>query len=414
MVNTKSLKKLVLLGSLYVSQFIPFFFLYQALPVFMRQRGFSLQAISLLSFLIFPSVLNFLWSPLIDRYSFTTLGHYRFWVICFQILIACTTFAAGLINIGHNFTALIVCLFVVSIFSASQNIATDALAVKILDVSERGLGNGVQMGGNYLGAVIGGGGLLILLNDWGWTATMLTLTLLMVLALLPILRYKEPSRKIHAAPQTAPHNVPALMNLVKFFLRPKMWRWVLILALSMRGGMMATTMYRPLLVDIGLSLADIGWLLGVVSYSAGIVAALAAGFLMNPLGRKRSLIFFGLLDAIATATCLLPTFGLTNLPTLYLIAIAVQFAISMANTAICTIMMDKSELRTAGTDYTIQTSVVSFSTIVAAAISGIIAQSLGYRGVFVISAALSLIGVAIIAIAFDNTKSDRDLVLTPQ
>jgi MFS transporter, PAT family, beta-lactamase induction signal transducer AmpG len=71
MISTKSLKKLGLLGCLYVSQFLPTAFLYQALPVFMRQQGVSLKAISFLSLLILPSALNFLWSPLLDRYSFT-------------------------------------------------------------------------------------------------------------------------------------------------------------------------------------------------------------------------------------------------------------------------------------------------------------------------------------------------------
>lgn len=417
MVSTKTLKKLVLLGSLYVSQYIPAFFLYLALPLFMRQQGFSLKAISSLSLLVFPSVLNFLWSPFIDRYSFTTLGHYRFWVICFQLLVAGTTVAGGLIDIEHNLTALIVCLLVVSILSASQNIATDALAVKLLNANERGVGNGVQLGGQYLGAVIGGGVMLNLLKDWGWTATMLTLALLVVVALLPILWYKEPSTKNHQVPHTAAdlqRPAPALANLVKFFLRPGMWRWVLVLALSMRGGMMATTMYRPLLVDLKLSLAEIGLLLGVVSYSAGIVGAIAAGFLMNPLGRKRALIFFGLFESVALLTCLLPTFGVTNLPALYLIAIVVQFSMSMATTATYTIMMDKSELETAGTDYTIQNSIASFSTIGAATISGVIADALGYRGVFAISAAISLIGVAIIAIAFDDTRSTQDSAFTPQ
>lgn len=410
MVSTKTLKKLVILGSLYVSQFIPAFFLYLALPVFMRQQGFSLKAISSLSLLVLPSVLNFLWSPFIDRYSFTALGHYRFWVICFQLLVAATTVVGGLIDIQHNLSALIICLFVVSIFSASQNIATDALAVKLLNVNERGLGNGVQLGGEYLGAVIGGGVMLNLLDDLGWTASMLTLALLVVIALLPILRYKEQSRKNHQARSTA----PALANLVKFFLRPGMWRWVLVLALSMRGGMMATTMYRPLLVDLKLSLAEIGLLLGIVSYSAGMVGAIAAGSLINPLGRKRSLIFFGLFESVAIATCLLPTFGVTNLPTLYLIGIVVQFSMSMATTATYTIMMDKSEVETAGTDYTIQTSVASFSTIGAATISGVIADAFGYRSAFAISAAISLIGVAIIAIAFDDTISTQDSTLTPQ
>ncbi|MHC5831601.1 MAG: hypothetical protein ACYT04_90445, partial [Nostoc sp.] len=87
---------------------------------------------------------------------------------------------------------------------------------------------------------------------------------------------------------------------------------------------------------------------------------------------------------------------------------------SMASTTISTIMMDKSQLETAGTDYSIQGSVASFSGIAAAAISGVIAEAFRYRGVFAISVAIAVLGVAIIAIAFDDTRSTHDSALTPQ
>jgi MFS family permease len=406
MISTKSWKKLGLLGSLYMSQFIPTMFLFQALPVFMRQQGVSRQAIGLLSLLILPSMFNFLWSPLLDRYSFTSVGHYQFWIICFQLLIACTTVAGGLLDIQHNFIALLICLFVMCFFCCLQNIATDALAVGLLDVNERGLGNGVQIGGSYLGAVIGGGVMLSLLNYWGWKATMFTLALLVIIALLPVLQHKERSRKPVFESR---HPTLAWKSLVKFFRRPGIWRWVIILMIYLKGSAIASTMYRPFLVDIGLSLGEIGLLLGVVSYSTGVLGALMAGLLINPLGRKRSLILFGLLQAVSIAIYLLPAFGVSNLPILYLAAISVQFSTSMASTATSTIMMDKSELETSGTDYSIQGSVASFSGIVAAATSGIIAEAFGYQGVFAISVAIAVFGVGVIGIAFDDTRT-----LTPQ
>ena len=173
------------------------------------------------------------------------------------------------------------------------------------------------------------------------------------------------------------------------------------------GSMMATTMFRPLLVDIGLSLPEIGWLLGVVSYSAGILGAIVAGLLIAPLGRKRSLILFGLLRAIAISTYLLPAFGVTNLPVLYLVAISVQISISMATTPLYTVMMDKSNLETAGTDYTMQNSIVHLGGIVAAAMSGVIVRMVGYRGVFATSIVVSIIGVVLIAKMFDDINHQK-------
>ena len=165
-------QKLGLLGSLYVSQHIPLAFVYEALPVFLRQQNVSLQTLGLLQLLALPLVFKFLWSPLIDRYGVTRWGHYRFWILCLQIGLGVAIALLALINITQQFTLLLLGLLLVSLLSASQDIATDALAIGLLSPAERGLGNGIQRGGNSLGAIIGGGGMLLLLSSWGWRTTL--------------------------------------------------------------------------------------------------------------------------------------------------------------------------------------------------------------------------------------------------
>ena len=369
----------------------------------MRQEGMSLQVIGLLPLLAIPVMLKFLWSPLIDRYGFTRWGHYRFWIICLQLLVIFTVIGLGFFGINQNFIILLLGLLSLSLLSSSQDIATDALAVGLLEPQERGLGNAIQTSGNYMGAVIGGGGMLILLSRWGWQATLLTMASIMLVALVPIFLHRERIKK----PSKAYITKPALKNLIDFCRYPGIGRWLLMLVFYSSGSMMATTMFRPLLVDIGLSLPEIGWLLGVVSYSAGILGAIIAGLLIAPLGRKRSLVLFGLLRAIAISTYLLPAFGVTNLPVLYLAAISVQISIGMAMTPLYTVMMDKSNLETAGTDYTTQNSIVHLGGIVAAAMSGVIVRMLGYRGVFVTSIVVSIIGVVLIAKIFNDINHQK-------
>ena len=369
----------------------------------MRQEGISLQVIGALPLLAIPVMLKFLWSPLIDRYGFTRWGHYRFWIIWLQLLVIFTVIGLGFFGIKKNFIVLLLGLLSLSLLSSSQDIATDALAVGLLEPQERGLGNAIQTSGNYMGAVIGGGGMLILLSQWGWRATLLTMASIMLVALIPIFLHQERIKK----PSKAHITKPALKNLIDFCRYPGIGRWLLMLVFYSSGSMMATTMFRPLLVDIGLSLPEIGWLLGVVSYSAGILGAIVAGLLIAPLGRKRSLILFGLLRAIAISTYLLPAFGVTNLPVLYLVAISVQISISMATTPLYTVMMDKSNLETSGTDYTMQNSIVHLGGIVAAAMSGVIVRMVGYRGVFATSIVVSIIGVVLIAKMFDDINHQK-------
>ncbi|WP_455390420.1 MFS transporter [Oscillatoria salina] len=385
------LKTLGLLGSLYVSQYIPLTFIYEALPAFVREQGMSLEVIGLLPLVALPTIFKFLWAPAIDRYGFTRWGHYRFWIISFQLLAIASVVIAGKLDLEGNFLLLLVAMFALCLWCASQDIATDALAVAVLEPQERGWGNGVQMSGNYFGAVIGGGGMLILLDWWGWRSSMLVLAALMLFALLPILNFRESRCQ---KPDTSQF---VLLDLVRFCRRPQMWRWLVVLALFTAGPMMANTMFRPLLVDIELSMTDIGLLLGVASYGAGIVGAIAAGFLISRLGRRRSLLVFSSLRAICVAAYLLPALGATTLPVLYAIAMSSQFTNSMAITALFTLMMDKSELTTAGTDFTLQTSLVYLGGILAAPFSGLAAKGFEYEGAFLLAIALSIGSVVAIA-----------------
>ncbi|NJN11720.1 MAG: MFS transporter [Richelia sp. RM2_1_2] len=395
------LSKLILLAALYTAQFIPTTFFIQTVPVFMRQQNMSLDAIGFLSFLILPSALKFLWSPFIDRYSLPKLGHYRGWIICFQLLLAFVTFGCAFIDIQENFSTLIVCIFCAFLFSSSQDIATDALAVNLLEPHERGIGNAIQSGGNIFGAIIGGGGVLILLDRIGWKYSLIIMSLTMLLTLIPIILYQE---QFNCKPKKSSFFKSYFQPFIKFLSRPKILPWLLVLLLYMGGEMMSGTMLRPLFVDRGLSLSDIGLMLGIVSYSARIFSALIAGVLITKLGRIRCLILFGFAASIATLLYIIPANGVSNIPVLYAVTITVNALQGMAYTALLSAMMDKCDRDTAATDYTLQVSVVYIGGIAASILSGKITTSTGYTFMFTISAAVSLLSVFIIIIFNRNVR----------
>ncbi|GAA6615382.1 MFS transporter [Scytonema sp. NUACC26] len=387
------LAKLILLAALYTSQFIPTTFFIQTVPVFMRQQNMSLDAIGFLGFLILPSALKFLWSPFIDRYRIRGLGHYRGWIICFQVLLVLVTFGCAFINIRENFNILIICMFLAFLFSSSQDIATDALAVNLLEPQERGLGNAIQSGGNIFGAIVGGGGVLILLDRVGWRYSLIFMSLVMLFTLVPVLLYQE---QVSTKSKKTNFFRSYFQPFVNFLSRPKILPWLFVLLLYMSGEMMSSTMIRPLLSDRGLSLSDIGLMLGIVSYSARIVSALIAGIIIPQLGSVRSLILFGLIAAITTLLYIVPAVGVSSLPILYGVSIAVNATQSMAYTALLSAMMDKSNPETAAIDYTLQVSIMYIGGIAATVVSGAIASTTGYAFTFIISAALSLLSILLI------------------
>ncbi|MEM9007347.1 MAG: MFS transporter, partial [Cyanobacteria bacterium P01_F01_bin.86] len=66
----------------------------------------------------------------------------------------------------------------------------------------------------------------------------------------------------------------------------------------------------------------------------------------------------------------------------------------------------------AGTDYTLQTSFIGIGSILAAALSGVLAQAIGYRGVFTLSGLLLLICMVLITTALPSSHPQPSQVAT--
>ncbi|MBV6622458.1 MAG: hypothetical protein KI793_05815 [Rivularia sp. (in: Bacteria)] len=129
--------------------------------------------------------------------------------------------------------------------------------------------------------------------------------------------------------------------------------------------------------------------------------------MITKLGRINSLILFGLAASIATLLYIIPATGVSNLPMLYAVTITVNALQGMAYTALLSAMMDKCDLPTAATDYTLQVSVVSIGGVAASMLSGTIASATGYAGMFTISAAISLLSVLVIFKFFRRLTVER-------
>lgn len=377
------IRKLVLLASLYASQGLPFGFFSQTLPVLMRQQQYSLRWIGLSTLLALPWALKWLWAGLVDTVYRPSWGRRRSWILPLQTL-SCLTLA-GLALLGERevLVWLLIGSFLTNLFSATQDVATDGLAVEQLEERERGLGNGVQVAGYRLGMIVGGSLLLVLLDAVGWQPAMLTLAALLATLTLPILLFRE--RKT-SAPEAH------LGAVFTWFGQPSHRAWLVVLLGYKFGDALATAMFKPYLVDAGLTLANIGWIDGALGSTAGLLGSLAGGMLFTQAGYRRSLLSFGLVSAASTAAYAwaaaapLPVWGYAMLVS------GEHFAGGMATVALFTAMMQFCRQGTEGSDYTLQASVVVLSTGIAGTISGVLAEQLGYSSLFALAAFVSVAG----------------------
>lgn len=379
--------KLGLLSTLYFSQGLPFGFFVQALPVLLREQGLSLPAISMTSLLALPWALKFAWAPWVD-----SSPKRKHWIVPLQWGSAAVMFITALLNPSTMLWAVLVAVFLANLLAATQDIATDGLAVDELDYEERGLGNGIQVAGYRVGMIVGGGLMLVIFDYTGWALTFGSLGVLLLAASIPILMRDEPARE-RTLDDGEPMNWRAILDIVK---RPGMPTWLLVLILYKFGESLAGGMLRPYLVDLGMREAQIGWMLGTAGFTSGLLGALAGGWGAQKLGRKRALILFGALQTFGVTLYAVAALGANDLWMLYTFCIIEHFTGGLATATLFTMMMDRCQEHSGGTDYTVQASVVVLSTGIAGSMSGFVAAKFGYLFHFWFGSTLNILGLLII------------------
>lgn len=381
-VSRLPIAKLGLLASLYAAQGLPFGFFSQALPVLMRQQNYSLRWIGLSTLLALPWALKWLWAGVIDTVYPKRWGRRRGWILPLQLLNCLTLATVGILGDSREVVWLLVGSFVTNLFAATQDVATDGLAVEQLSAKERGLGNGVQVAGYRLGMIVGGSLLLVWFDHVGWTLAMLSLAAVLGLLTIPTFLFRE-------TPTTTPG---AHVGAALTWFRAGNWAWAFVLLVYKFGDALATGMFKPYLVDAGLTLPDIGWIDGALGSAAGLLGSLAGGLAFTRLGYRTAITGFGLVSA--TSTALYAFTSLTVLPLWgYATLVGVEhFAGGMATVALFTAMMHYCRKGSEGSDYTVQASVVVLSTGLAGSLSGFLAERVGYTGLFALGTVLSIAG----------------------
>ncbi len=258
----------------------------------------SLQDIGFLTLVGSAYTLKFLWAPLIDRYVPPLLGRRRGWMAVMQLLLAVSLMLMGLLSPANALAPLALIAVLVAFFSATQDIAFDAYRTDVLRPPERGAGAALSVLGYRLAMLVSGGLALVLADQWlGWGRMYMLMGGLMALAVLATLWAPEPEQ-----PAQAPASLTQAVvePFREFFSRPQVWTLLLLIILYKLGDAFAGALSTTFLIrGAGFSPTEVGTVNKILGLSATIVGALAGGTLMAKLGLYRSLMMFGILQAVS-------------------------------------------------------------------------------------------------------------------
>ncbi len=373
------------------------------LQAWLTVTGVDLKTIGLFTLVGLPYTLKFLWSPLMDRFVPPWLGRRRGWMVSAQAALLAGIVAMALTGPDAPWTLAVLALLV-AFMSASQDIAFDAYRADLLQAPERGFGAAVSVTGYRIGMLAAGAVALILAERIGWRETYVLMAGLMAVGLLATLFSPEP-----AAPAQVPRSLSdaVWLPLQEFFTRERAIALLLVIVLYKIGDALAGALTTAFLIrGVGFSPTEVGVVNKGMGLAATIVGALIGGAAMARWGLFRSLLVFGLLQALSNLSFMVLAWSGKSYP-LMVGAIAVEnLSGGMGTAAFVALMMSLCDHRFTATQFALLSALAAVGRVVVGPPSGYLVDHVGWAVFFLISTAAALPGLWVLW-RLRDTLTDR-------
>jgi MFS transporter, PAT family, beta-lactamase induction signal transducer AmpG len=364
------------------------------LQAWLTVEGVDIKTIGLFTLVGLPYTLKFLWSPLLDRFAFPLFGRRRGWILVFQALLLILIFAMSMVSPAKAPWLLAFLAFSLAFASSSQDIVVDAYRAEVLREKERGLGAAVSVTGYRVAMLISGALALILSGILGWQSTYMIMAVLMVVGMTATWLGPEPED-----PGTPPKTLQEAVSgpLVEFFSRKGAWAMLALIVLYKLGDAFAGSLTTTFLIrGVGFSVGEVGAINKGMGLAATIVGALFGGALMARLGLFRSLLFFGILQAVSNLSFMVLAMLGKNYPMLVFTIGFENLAGGMGTAAFVAFLMALCNHNFTATQFALLSALASLGRVFVGPTSGILVDEFGWLLFFLVTFLAALPGLMLL------------------
>jgi len=374
------------------------------LQAWFKDSGLSNTKIGLLSYVALPYLLKFLWAPLLDRFPLPLplLGRRRGWILVFQLAIAVMIAALAVQNPSQSLLMVTVCAVAIVFFSASQDIVFDAYRTDIAQPHERGLAAAANNLGYRTAAWLAFAFALVLADFAGWRIALFTLAAIM--AGFSVVTWFAPEPDYAQAPP-ATLAVAVREPLRELFGMPGAVAFIALIMLFKVGDAFALKLYTPFLMDMGFSKTEIGLVAKAVFTSTAVAGAIVGGLWMVKLGLLRSMLLFGVLQALSNLLYYAVALAGRDFPLMIAATAIDNFAGSMGNIASVALIMALCDQRFSAFQYALLSTLALLPRYALGGPAGWLADNGGWDTYFVVSFLIGLPGVALVWLLRDKVRS---------
>jgi len=352
--------------------------------------GLDLKTIGIFTLVGLPYTLKFLWAPLLDRIVPPWLGRRRGWMLLTQIGVAIGLAVMGLVGPGDHPEWLGMIALGVAFLSASLDIVFDAYRTDLLLPTERGFGAAVWVNGYRFALLLASSGALVLADHIGWPSTYLLLAGLMGAGTVTIWAAPEPTWNASAPATMAEALGEPLREL---FARSDIVKLLLLILLYKIGDAVAASLQTAFFIGgLGFSSSDVGYVKGLGLF-ATLAGALAGGIAMARLGLVRSLLVFGLFQALSNLCFTGLAWAGKSYGALAASVIVENVTGGMGTAAFLALIMSLCDHRYTATQFALLSSLEAVGRVLSGRPSAELVATVGWAQFFFISFVLALPGV---------------------
>ena len=363
------------------------------LQAWFTAAGVDVKTIGALTLLQLPYAYKFLWAPLVDRFPLTRKSRRRGWLVLTQSLLGLSCCALAWSNPVTQIFPVLALAFVIAFVSATQDIAVDAYRAETLPTAQRGLGAGISVAGYRVAMLVSGAGALVLADHSGFRTSFLWIAVLFGLLALTTLVAPEAD---HVPPLPANLKEAFSSQLRSFFSRPGMLGFCALIALYKLGDAFAGSLTMTFLLrGQGFSLTEIGSIYKALGVTATIAGGVFGGVWLSRLGLYRSLLLFGVLQAVTNAGFWgLASAGKSLVGMIAVVALE-NFSGGMGTSALLALLMALCDQRYTATHFALLSAIASLARVFVGVPAGQVAAS-GWAPFFAWSVVWSVPGLVIV------------------
>lgn len=379
----------------------------------MMEEGVNLRDIGLFGLAALPFTLKFLWAPLVDGlkipFLYKLLGQRRSWILLTIAIMMALMAKIGFYHPKDNLQEIVILSIIISFISATYDISYDAYRVELLERREQGAGAGISIVGYRVGILASGGLTLIIADIYNWATAFVAISLTMGLA--GIFALIKPKNFNINDDEAVEFNFADFFDWLKKYVGTPFKKfiedhhnWLLILFFTIAykfGDALLGKMANPFYQDIGFTKTTVAEITKFYGFFTSIIGGLIGGWAVYKIGIIRSLLWFGILQAISNFTFVWQAMAGPSVAVLTTVITIENITGALGTSAFVAYLSSLCNIRFTATQYALLSSVSSLGRYFSNIPSGYLVDKeyglgLSWEWYFIITVIISIPGIIMV------------------